>query len=449
MEVVFIDSEPPDAAGGGGGGIRTYIRLAMGICRESGAAARVYTHAPHAFPGEAAFPIGRSPWLRRPIRGLAYRLAYAENVLWEHAWWLNLKLASEDVPGRVYEFCDFLGYGFFALRNPILRARCIVRMHTPDFLVSAKPGGRGFAAGMAWRLGLWREKDCLRRARRITAPSAEFMAEKLPWLGNWTHVPNPLPAESGAETVADRLPNPESVAPAPAFGGIATTALPASAVIPAPAPLPKGGDSGWNAAPEDPAALAERDAPRPTRIEPDRFLYLGRVEERKGVLILVRAFLRLAAERPYATLTLVGGAAPGPYAAGVRTLIETLPAELRHRLSWEQPCPPRDRAALFRRFTALAVPSLWENSPYVYFEGMAAGLPCIGSATGEMRAVAAITGALSPLAGDEEEWLLALRKHCGGADRSLPARQSEYLRERRGAIPGMLLETWRAAAEGA
>jgi glycosyltransferase involved in cell wall biosynthesis len=429
MEVVFIDPEPPDAAGGG---IRTYIRLAMEICRGSGDTARVYTHNPDAFPGEAAFPIGRRPWLRRPIRGLAYRLAYGENALWEHAYWLNRMLAAEDTPGRVYEFCDFLGYGFFALRNPAIRARCIIRVHTPNFLVAARP--QGFPARMAWRMGAWRERDCLKRARRITVPSAEFIGEKLPWLRNWTHVPNPLPPESAPGTVADRLPNPLSAAP---DGGMA------------PGSFPKGGESGWNAAPEDPAALAERNAPRPTRIEPDRFLYLGRVEERKGVLILVRAFLRLAAERPYATLTLVGGAAPGPYAAAVRYLIESLPPELRHRVSWEQPCPPQGRAALFRRFTVLAAPSLWENSPYVYFEGMAAGLPCIGSATGEMKAVAAATGALSPLPGDEQDWLRALRAHCSGADRRLPARQFEYLRDRRAAIPGKLLETWRAAAEGA
>ena len=218
---------------------------------------------------------------------------------------------------------------------------------------------------------------------------------------------------------------------------------------PPPAPPPEGGESGWSAAPEDPAVLAERHAPRPTRIEPDRFLYLGRVEERKGVLILVRAFLRLAAERPYATLTLVGGAASGPYAASVSGLIDSLPADMRHRVSWERPCPPDGRAALFRRFTALAAPSLWENSPYVYFEGMAAGLPCIGSATGEMKAVAAETGALSPLPGDESDWLRALRAHCAGADRYLPARQKEYLGKRRASIPGLLLESWRAAAEGA
>jgi glycosyltransferase involved in cell wall biosynthesis len=428
MEVVFIDPEPPDAAGGG---IRTYIRLALRVCREAGHAAKVYTHNPAAYSGgsgqagECAIPIGRRAWLRRPFRGLAYRLGYGENVLWEHACWLNAELEASDAPGRVYEFCDFQGYGFFALRNPALRSRCLVRVHTPNFLVAARPSA--LIARLAWNLGAWRERDCLRRARRITVPSAAFIREKLPSLRNWEHVPNPLPPETEPE--ADFFLRKPAEAPA--------------GEIPE---LPSGGDTGWNAAAEDPRALAERNAPRPTRIEPERFLYLGRVEERKGVLVLVKAFLRLAAERPYASLTLVGGAAPGPYAASVRYLIESLPPPLRPRVSWEAPCTPEGRAALFKRFTALAAPSLWENSPYVYFEGMAAGLPCIGSATGEMKAVAAATGALSARPGDEDDWLRALRAHCDGADKAVPAAQFTYLREKRADIPSLLLAAWSASA---
>ncbi|MDB5047667.1 MAG: family 2 glycosyl transferase [Fibrobacteres bacterium] len=421
MEVVFIDPEPPDAAGGG---IRTYIRLALGICREAGHSSRVYTHNALAYPGETAFPIGRKPWLRRPIRGLAYRLGYAQNVLWEHACWLNAELQSGDSPDRVYEFADFLGYGFFALRNPALKSRIILRVHTPDFLVTHRRAGR-LPERLAARLGVWREKDCLRRAGRITVPSARFMREKLQWVTGWEHVPNPLPPGGEGPQIPNHVPD----------------------KVPEPYTLPPEGDSGWTAADVDPAETAERNAPRPTRIVPDRFLYLGRVEERKGVLVLIRAFIRLAAEQPYAFLTLVGGAPPGPYTAAIRYLIESQPSSIRPRIQWEPPCPPEGRPALFRRFTALVAPSLWENSPYVYFEGMAAGLACIGSATGEMRAVAEITGALSPGPGDEEDWLNALRAHCSGAARTALAAQAAYLLERRGAIPGQLLDAWRRALE--
>ncbi|HKP96789.1 MAG TPA: glycosyltransferase family 4 protein [Fibrobacteria bacterium] len=447
MEVVFVDPEPPDAAGGG---IRTYLRLAMRLCREAGHAARVYTHNPSEYAGESAYPIGRKPWLRKPFRGLAYRLLYQENVLWEHAYWLNAELEAGDAPDRVYEFCDFLGYGFFALRNRTLRARILLRVHTPAFLVASGPAGapmtrfaaaRFAAARFAARLGAWRERDCLKRARRLTVPSAEFIREKLPWLTGWEHVPNPLPPDmtSGPDGL-------DPAVPIPALPPAAGARMPAASETPE---LPRDPGSGWSAAPVDPAETAERNAPRPTRIDPVRFLFLGRVEERKGVLVLVRAFVRLAAERPYASLTLVGSAAPGPYAAAVRYLIESQPASIRPRLAWEPPCSPEARPALFRRFTALVAPSLWENSPYVYFEGMAAGLPCIGSATGEMKAVAAATGALSPAPGDEESWLDALRAHCSGAGRDALPAQAAYLRERRAAIPGLLLDAWRRASGAA
>ncbi|MDB5106950.1 MAG: family 2 glycosyl transferase [Fibrobacteres bacterium] len=425
MEVVFIDSEPPDAAGGG---IRTYLRLALEACREAGLAARIYSHNPGAYPHERASPIGRRPCLRRPLRGLAYRMGYQENVLWEHARWLDSELQAGDGPGRVYEFCDFLGYGFFALRNPALRDRCILRVHTPNFLVASEPSG--LWARWAARLGAWRERDCLERAARITVPSAEFVKEKLPWLTAWTHVPNPLPPEMPGAPLPPEVP--EAIPALAAASGLAGQQ-----------------DADWRAADEDPVAVAERNAPRPTRIEPDRFLYLGRVEERKGVLVLVRAFLRLAAERPYCSLTLVGGAAPGPYSASVRYLIESLPPALRPRVTWESPCAPDARPALFRRFTALVAPSLWENSPYVYFEAMAAGLHCIGSATGEMKAVAAITGSLTARPGDEEDLLRVLRAHCMGEGKKALRAQSGYLRSRRSGIPGQLIASWRAAAEGA
>jgi glycosyltransferase involved in cell wall biosynthesis len=436
MEVVFIDSEPQDAAGGG---IRTYIRLAMRACREAGHSARVYTHNPGAYPGETVTPIGRRPWLRRPFRGAAYRILYHENVLWEHAYWLNAELEAGDFPERVYEFCDFLGYGFFALRNKALRGRTLVRVHTPAFLVPVPAGSR--LTRLSARLGAWREKDCMLRARNLTVPSAEFVKEKLPWLRNWAHVPNPMPPESETGEI------PVRDAAGPIQGASDRYRPPAAQAAPIP-DASIGAGSGWAPAPEDPAETAERNAPRPTRIEPDRFLYLGRLEERKGVLVLVRAFARLAAERPYAYLTLVGGTATGPYAAAVRYLVESQPPPIRARIMFEGPCPPEKRSELFSRFTALVAPSLWENSPYVYFEAMSSGLSCIGSATGEMKAVAAVTGALTAIPGDEDDLLRALRAHCSGDDRGALAAQAAYLRERRGSIPALLLAAWsRVASE--
>jgi glycosyltransferase involved in cell wall biosynthesis len=89
------------------------------------------------------------------------------------------------------------------------------------------------------------------------------------------------------------------------------------------------------------------------------------------------------------------------------------------------------RPALFARFQALVVPSIWENSPYVYFEGMAAGLLCIGSATGEMKAVAHITGGPSVRPGDMDEWVLALQAATTQSSQDILLAQYAYLRTRR------------------
>lgn len=435
MEVVLIDPEPPGPAGGG---IRTYLRLALALCRDTGVPARIYTHTPAAYPGENALPIGRSPCLPRPLRGLAYRLGYAENVLWEQARWLERELSASDAPGRVYEFADFLGYAFFALRNPRLRPRCLVRVHTPAFLIAPAP--RGIRGRIISRLSAWREADCLERAPGLTAPSAEFMREKLPWLRGWKHVPNPLPPDP------DRMPaSPLRIARAER-----AETLRAAVAAADPGSVPDSGDTAWKAAPPDPAGL-ERTAlaaAKPDRILAARFLFLGRVEPRKGVLTLVRAFSRMAGDRLFASLTLVGPIGDGAYADEVKAAIASQPRAIRDRIAWEPPCAPAARAELFARHTALVVPSLWENSPYVYFEGMAAGLACIGSATGEMKAIAKATGAQSPRPGDEEEWIAALRAHCDGKDADLQAAQKAYLASRRAGAAEGLLSAWRSASRG-
>jgi len=429
LEIVFIDSEPPDV---GGGGIRTYMRLALQACRDAGVAAMVYSHNPLAYPGERSLPIGRKP-LPAPLRGLAYRICYRENIHWEHARWLGAELAAGDAPCRVYEFCDYQGYAFFALRNPILKARVLVRVHTPHFLIAPVTGKN--PAQWPARLAAWREKDCLIRARHLTVPSAEFVRGKLPWLGNWTYVPNPVP--------------PLSADPASLLAKTQAS-LPDSVPVSFPdfPPLP-GADPGsdWVAAPDKIPESAER--PPAVRIMPDRFLYLGRVEERKGILVAIRAFLRLAPEMPYASLTLVGAAAPGPYAEQVRALVDSQPPLMRLRLVWEPPCPAEARPALFRRFTCLIVPSLWENSPYTYFEGMASGLHCIGSDCGEMRAAAQATGGLLARPGDEEDWLRIMRAHCLGAGRDALAAQASFLSGRRKEIPGLMFSAYRRAAGAA
>lgn len=402
MEVVFIDSEPP---GPFGGGIRTYIRHALDICAGAGAETRVYTHSPEAYAGTGAvvLAIGRKPWLASPWRPLLYRLAYHDNALWEHSRWLRDELEAKDAPGTVYEFCDFQGYAWHSLRSPRLRRRCTVRVHTPAWLTQPRP--RGLRGRAAAALLAYRERDCLMGRVQVTLPSAVFASERLPWLKGGLHLPNPPPPG----------PAPSRRAPAEAHG-----------------PASGGGrtDTGGSGGP--------------------RFLYLGRIEARKGVLTLLAGFLRLAKEDPAPTLTLAGSDVQ-PYAGKVRALLEACPPELRARVAWEGPCPSGKRDDLLSRCDVLAVPSLWENSPYVYFEGMAAGLLCVGSATGEMKAAVEETDGLLGRPGDPEDWTRTLAEAAAvwrdPARRAASlAAQDAYLETRRREVPGRLLAFWRALA---
>jgi glycosyltransferase involved in cell wall biosynthesis len=380
MEIVFIDSEPPAFSGGG---IRTYLNLCLKICQEHGYRTKIYTHNAHAYQKENTFAIGRKPFLKWPWRGLAYRIQYAQNVLWEHANWLNMELENNHTPDKIYEFADFLGYGFFALGNSVLKNHIIIRVHTPNFLVPYN-GRQVFSRLSLWQCG-WREKHCLTMAKYITVPSAEFMHEKLPGLKQWRHIPNPLPAIPG-----NRYSMQQS--------------------------------------------------------KPCHFLFIGRVEPRKGVLPLVRNFIKFASEQPSVTLTLVGGAVDGRYSKQVRDLIRSQTPSIRSRLEWKDPVSAADIPSLLTHYQVLLVPSLWENSPYVYFEAMAAGLICIGTATGEMKATARITGAPTVRPGHERDWLAALRSVFNTDGEMLLAEQAKYLSSHKDEIPRLQLEFYRQVA---
>ena len=49
--------------------------------------------------------------------------------------------------------------------------------------------------------------------------------------------------------------------------------------------------------------------------------------------------------------------------------------------------PESEINRLFKQHSFCVIPSLWENSPYSFFEAFAAGIYCIGADTGEMGLV--------------------------------------------------------------
>lgn len=103
------------------------------------------------------------------------------------------------------------------------------------------------------------------------------------------------------------------------------------------------------------------------------FLYCGQLVPRKGVDLLVRAFCRLAAEHPTATLTLVGD---GPLRA---TLAASIPEAMRDRVEWAGFKEVEDLPLYFARANVFVLPSVHDGWGVVINQAVAAGMPVIAS----------------------------------------------------------------------
>jgi spore coat protein SA len=125
--------------------------------------------------------------------------------------------------------------------------------------------------------------------------------------------------------------------------------------------------------------------PRDGAVDPaDVIVYVGRVEERKGVHLLVDAFERILAVRPGARLRIVGphsywAAEPSPFYA-------ELAARCR-RISSIELCDPTyvdaELAAVYRSATVTVVPSVFpEALGLTSLEAQASGVPVVVSDAG-------------------------------------------------------------------
>jgi glycosyltransferase involved in cell wall biosynthesis len=171
-----------------------------------------------------------------------------------------------------------------------------------------------------------------------------------------------------------------------------------------------------------PASAIERDWSSP------RFLFIGVDWERKGGPQLLRAFSRLRALVPQATLDLVGGHPPVKQ-DGVTTHGELSKSQARDR---------QVIGGLFARATCLAVPSLIEPFGIVYVEAGSSGIPSIVSGAGGGRDVVGSDGGIVVAPGDEHELFEAMRVL---ADPTVARRMGGAARER------AALYTWTKVAE--
>ncbi|MFP5392038.1 MAG: glycosyltransferase family 4 protein, partial [Gammaproteobacteria bacterium] len=105
-------------------------------------------------------------------------------------------------------------------------------------------------------------------------------------------------------------------------------------------------------------------------------LFLGRLEEKKGVFDLVRAFAIVHAARPQTRLMLGGD---GDVAA-----VETLARELG--VAGAVTCPgwvgPAEKAVLLARAAVFVLPSHFEQMPMTILEAMSYGTPVVATDVG-------------------------------------------------------------------
>jgi glycosyltransferase involved in cell wall biosynthesis len=145
-----------------------------------------------------------------------------------------------------------------------------------------------------------------------------------------------------------------------------------------------------------PLPLGELDSPAAARIPqagPRRVLYVGRLEVRKGIDVLLAAFSRAVEGGADLRLDLAGRDCVDvrtgrPF--GERCLEQLVSREARTRISVHGNVPPSRLAELRRSADFGVAPAPGDNFPYSCVEAMATGLPVIAARAGGMAEM--ITG---------------------------------------------------------
>lgn len=149
--------------------------------------------------------------------------------------------------------------------------------------------------------------------------------------------------------------------------------------------VPNGVDTvRFTPATGDPAQTTQDDAQlRALGLDPKDtgplWLSVGGIEARKNPERLLRAFATVQAD---ARLVIAGGASlldHDAYAKGFHATLQALPDATRARVRLSGPVPDAALPALYRRATALVMPSLREGFGLVVLEALACGTPAIVS----------------------------------------------------------------------
>jgi len=266
-----------------------------------------------------AYPWRRLPFIGRYVRPLQ-QLAYSRRV--DRA----LRLVQQEQSVDLVEFAEVNAEGYFFARSA--PAAVVVRCHTPNFVLMRHYTRQ--EAPFDTRVIIHCEKDLIRRAHALTAPSADMArtiaAECGVTLADIAIIPNPL--DVGEFAPVDRTPR-----------------RPASPLV----------------------------------------LYVGRLERAKGVGVLAQAIPCILRAVPQARFAFVGADRPTGLGPSQRAALEAQLAAAGVRDSVEFAGPVNQAALLdwYRRADICVVPSLmYESFSYTCAQALAAGLPVVASRIG-------------------------------------------------------------------
>ncbi len=144
-------------------------------------------------------------------------------------------------------------------------------------------------------------------------------------------------------------------------------------------------------------------------------LYIGTLEPRKNVTILLEAFSRLIHNPDFADVTLLIGGSKGWYYDEIFATAERLGLSAGGRVRWLDRVPDDDLPLWYNIANVCAYPSLYEGFGLPALEAMACGIPVVASNTSALPEVVGTAGLLLD-PNDARAWTNALTGVLGDAD---------------------------------
>lgn len=334
LRVCILSHEyPPDT---GWGGIATFAHhLARGLV-EIGHEVEVVSLAKDEAREtvEDGVRVNRvTPYLKDNDLGLMWRTLPYSRVMfnWHPALWKKLIERHEAKPFDVIDSPELLGEGILPAMTKI--APLVIRLYTPHSKFIAERFHNA-SATFDHQFMAMVERIAMIQADAITSPSrdlSEFVSADLNYpLEKIVLIPNPIDAAEFCPDGPRYIETPDSL----------------------------------------------------------KVLFVGRLEERKGIGYLVQAIPEIVRTIPKVHFYIVGGDTDtGPNKSSVLAQLRQSLANsgCQSSVTFIKRVPFEDLPSLYRSADVCVVPSLYDNSPYTCLEAMACGKAVVGSSAGGIR----------------------------------------------------------------